>query len=578
MLEIGSLIDGKYKILNQIGKGGMSVVYLAINEKANKTWAVKEVRKDGVQNYEVVRQGLIVETDLLKKLKHPNLPSIIDVIDEDDIFLIVMDYIEGNSLEALLKEEGAQSQEQVISWGKQLCDVLGYLHRQKPPIIYRDMKPSNVMLKSDGTVTLIDFGTAREFKERSSRDDTVCLGTPGYAAPEQWGGSGQTDARTDIYCLGATLYHLLTGHNPSEPPYEIYPIRQWNPALSSGLEAVILKCTQRDPGERYQSCEELYYALEHYGELDEKYRRQQKRRAGLFAAALSLSLIFGTTALAAGNMERGLTANTYQSLIADARSGATKEEQIRLCEQAVSLEPGRADGYLELLEHVFLTAENGAVSLDREEDEELRSLLGRTDAEGRTYESLLKENAEEYGRLAYELGLAYYYYYETEGNKTYAVKWLDAAAQSQTLPGKERVRAERLGTIAGYYTQIGLIDKAGDSTVSYLDYWNQLTELTAGNLVDEDNAMTALRMYQELAGQLYTRAPEFAAAGVSREQMKEQLAGIRKHLQTDFLEVDLKEQGLEEMEQSLEQLTAQAEEQVDAVFSQPQALAEHEGV
>ena len=93
MLEIGSLIDGKYKILNQIGKGGMSVVYLAINEKANKTWAVKEVRKDGVQNYEVVRQGLIVETDLLKKLKHPNLPSIIDVIDEDDTFLIVMDYI-----------------------------------------------------------------------------------------------------------------------------------------------------------------------------------------------------------------------------------------------------------------------------------------------------------------------------------------------------------------------------------------------------------------------------------------------------------------------------------------------------
>ena len=405
----------------------------------------------------------------------------------------------------------------------------------------------------------------------------VCYGWT-MTPPEQWGGSGQTDARTDIYCLGATLYHLLTGHNPSEPPYEIYPIRQWNPALSSGLEAVILKCTQRDPSERYQSCEELYYALEHYGELDEKYRRQQKRRAGLFAAALSLSLIFGTTALAAGNMERGLTANTYQSLMADARSGATKEEQIRLCEQAVSLEPGRADGYLELLEHVFLTAENGAVSLDREEDEELRSLLGRTDAEGRTYESLLKENAEEYGRLAYELGLAYYYYYETEGNKTYAVKWLDAAAQSQTLPGKERVRAERLGTIAGYYTQIGLIDKAGDSTVSYLDYWNQLTELTAGNLVDEDNAMTALRMYQELAGQLYTRAPEFAAAGVSREQMKEQLAGIRKHLQTDFLEVDLKEQGLEEMEQSLEQLTAQAEEQVDAVFSQPQALAEHEGV
>lgn len=244
MLEIGTIFDGKYRILSKVGQGGMSTVYLAINEKANKPWAIKEVRKDGVQNFEVVKQSLLIETDLLKKLSHPNLPSIIDIIDQDENFLIVMDYIEGITLDKIVSENGPQEQEDVVSWAIQLCDVLQYLHTREPSIVYRDMKPSNVMLRYDGSVVLIDFGKAREYKERAV-GDTTCLGTQGYAAPEQFGGQGQTDARTDIYCLGATMYHLLTGHNPSEPPYEMYPITYWNPSLSSGLEGIIQKCTQK---------------------------------------------------------------------------------------------------------------------------------------------------------------------------------------------------------------------------------------------------------------------------------------------------------------------------------------------
>ena len=135
MLQIGSLVEGKYKILSKIGQGGMSVVYMALNEKANKSWAVKEVRKDGIKDFEVVRQGLVAETDILKKLSHPNRPSIIDVIDTDDSFIIIMDYIEGNSLNRALEEFGAQPQENVIAWAKQLCDVLGYLHSRNPAII-----------------------------------------------------------------------------------------------------------------------------------------------------------------------------------------------------------------------------------------------------------------------------------------------------------------------------------------------------------------------------------------------------------------------------------------------------------
>ena len=296
MLEIGSLVDGKYKILNKVGQGGMSVVYLAMNEKANKQWAVKEVRKDGVLDFEAVKQGLVAETDILKKLNHPNLPSIIDVIDTDDSFIIIMDYIQGNSLNKALDEYGVQPQEMVIEWAKQLCDVLGYLHSRTPAIIYRDMKPANVMLKPDGNITLIDFGTAREYKEKNLAD-TTCLGTVGYAAPEQFGGMGQTDARTDIYCLGATLYHLVTGMNPCEPPYEIRPIREINPSLSSGLERIILKCTQRNPEDRYQSCAELMYALEHYEEIDDIHRKQQKKKLATFIVSLSMAVLFAGTSL-----------------------------------------------------------------------------------------------------------------------------------------------------------------------------------------------------------------------------------------------------------------------------------------
>ena len=143
-----------------------------------------------------------------------------------------------SELSQILRENGAIPQKYVVSWAKILCDVLLYLHTRDSPIIYRDMKPGNIMLKPDGNLMLIDFGTAREYKVKN-RGDTVCLGTVGYAAPEQFGGMGQTDARTDIYGLGATMYHLLTGKNPGKPPYEMKPIRQINSSLSGGLEKII---------------------------------------------------------------------------------------------------------------------------------------------------------------------------------------------------------------------------------------------------------------------------------------------------------------------------------------------------
>lgn len=279
-LSPGTLVDGKYKILREIGRGGMSIVYLAMDTRLHRQWAVKVVRKEGIRNFEVVKQSLLAEIDMLKSFNHPNLPKIVDVIDAKESFVMIMDYIEGSSLSNLIKD-GAQPEEKVIHWGKQLCDVLHYLHTHNPPIIYRDLKPANIMLKPDGQITLIDFGTARQYKEQNLAD-TTCLGTVGYAAPEQFGGMGQTDPRTDIYTLGVTLYHLVTGQNPTEPPYELYPIRSINPQLSWGLEYIIGKCIRRNPEERYQSAAELRRDLDEINKIDTKYRRK-----GIVKAALS---------------------------------------------------------------------------------------------------------------------------------------------------------------------------------------------------------------------------------------------------------------------------------------------------
>lgn len=547
----------------------MSTVYLAINEKANKTWAVKEVRRETGLGAKLVRERLLVETELLKRLRHPRLPTIVDVIDKEGSLLIVMDYIEGKSLQEVVDQKGAQPQEKVLVWGRELCEVLSYLHEQEPPIIYRDMKPSNIMLQPDGGLKLIDFGTAREIRDSSARDDTICLGTPGYAAPEQWGGSGQTDARTDIYCLGAVLYQLVTGKDPGKEPYGVYPIRHFKPELSAGLEEIIEKCTRKDPKERFQSCRDLSYALEHYEEMDMIWRRKQKRRFLLFSFTIIAAFLCLGIAFYGWNMEKKLARDTYQSWLERAMSAVEEQEKIAAYEGAIRLNPGREEGYLELLNQVFLTVEaDGTVIFTGQEDEKLRNILNQRACDGRSFEMHLKENREGYECLAYELGLAYFYDYEGEGSKGYAVKWLNIAAESQTLPPNFRERALRLWTIGDYYSQIGQVNRAGDAKISYEDYWRDLTELSSGNLVQLDNAVTAMRMYQELASQIHGRALEFQQAGIPRVELEEQISEIYKHLREDFTDIDWRGPGLEEMRKRLDYLLREARYQIQVTYGE----------
>ena len=360
MLEIGSLLDGKYKILNKIGQGGMSVVYLAMNEKANKQWAIKEMRKEKNKNYEIMKQSLITETNLLKELKHPYLPSIADIIESDDTIIIVMDYVEGRPLSDILTEEGTIEEDKVADYAIQLCDVLDYLHSQKPPIIYRDLKPANIMLRPDGKITLIDFGTARKYNY-DSVSDTTCLGTIGYAAPEQFAGETlrQTDARTDIYNLGATMYHLLTGVNPSEPPYELYPIRRWDESLSNGLEKIILRATRKDPDKRFNDCKEMSYALQHFRDLDDSYIATQKKKIFLFAASLILSFTFFSMAIVVNGMEKREISKVYNNYLSEAAlkiastgsKNVVDTDILKLFKDAINVSPNSTEAYIRMLDY-----------------------------------------------------------------------------------------------------------------------------------------------------------------------------------------------------------------------------------
>lgn len=339
MAKIGNeIIDSKYEILKLLNTGGMnSAIYLALDKKLNRQWAIKKVRKSSSQTTSM----LMAEASIMKNLDHPMLPRIVGIEEDPKFFYIIMDFVQGENLKTVVASSGPQAQDTVVSWGVKLCDVLTYLHGKG--IVYRDMKPANIMLSPDGNIKLIDFGIAREYKENAS-EDTTALGTEGYAAPEQYEGKGQTDARTDVYGMGITLFQLLTGVNPSSYQENIFSIRLQNPNLSSGLDKIILKCTNKDPKKRYQSTEELKKALLNYRKLDDKFLKKQKKVIKKFFTLLGLStlcfVIAGGSFIASYFQKN----NRYSALL----SGVPSKANII---KAIDVKPSEAAGYVALLNY-----------------------------------------------------------------------------------------------------------------------------------------------------------------------------------------------------------------------------------
>lgn len=318
------VLQGRYELTRKLGQGGMGAVYFAADRRLSTArWAVKELSDAQIttplerqQAAESFRQ----EAEMLAGLSHPNLPRVTDHFAEDGRNYLVMEFVPGETLQAYMQRAGLpRPLPEVLEWARQLCDVLAYLHAQTPPVIFRDLKPANVMLTPEGTLKLIDFGIARLFKAGQSRD-TQAFGTVGYSAPEQYG-RGQTDARSDVYSLSVLLHQLLTGYDPSNTPFRLPPAIQLNPALPPAVSEVLAQGMHNDPGQRFDGVAAFRQALLASGNLVQ--RQSVEAVAGLTAPAQAQGAATGpgtapappvTTGLALAAMWMGIGSAALMAL------------------------------------------------------------------------------------------------------------------------------------------------------------------------------------------------------------------------------------------------------------------------
>lgn len=258
-LKVGSLFQDRYRVVRILGVGGMGAVYLVEDQQLyGKQWALKElVVNHNSPDYGEAMLLFRQESQMLARLSNPHLPEVVGAFSQENREYLLMDYVEGETLaDVLARYPQGVPPEMVQPWAEQLCDALYYLHSQNPPVIFRDLKPSNVMITPNNWVMLIDFGIARLFSPGKSRD-TVEMGTTGYAPPEQHG-RGQTDPRSDVYGLGATLHHLLSGRDPGLQPFIFPPL---GPNVPEPMRHAVEKAVAMDPAQRFPDMRQFKQTL-----------------------------------------------------------------------------------------------------------------------------------------------------------------------------------------------------------------------------------------------------------------------------------------------------------------------------
>ncbi len=316
LLAVGAVLQGRYKIVRVLASGGMGTVYLAEHIKLGGFVAVKEL----IEQFNTPQERAAAvaqfekEAKILYNLRHPNLPRVWDHFEEHNRQYLVMDYVEGETLEDKLNAApGFLAEAEVLEWARQLCAVLEYLHTQNPPVIFRDLKPANVMVDVNGQIKLVDFGIARLFNPAKQGSDTLKMGTIGYAPPEQYGQHGQTGPYSDIYALGATLHHLLTKRDPSGQPFVFPDPCSINAQISPHIGAAIMRALDHDQRNRFQRAREMWQALR-AAPAPPPSASQFNRL--LVAGIVTVVAILGVVIVAAGLWDRGAAPTATPTVVA----------------------------------------------------------------------------------------------------------------------------------------------------------------------------------------------------------------------------------------------------------------------
>jgi len=300
------VLQGRYELIGLLGQGGMGTVYMARDLRLHRRPCVVKKLRDDFYREEDKQKAVAFfkrESDVLSRLQHQNIVHILDYFEENYGYFLVMEYVEGKDLHNILHERNEPfSEEQVLDWAAQVLDVLEYLHSHDPPVIYRDLKPSNIMIDVKGRVKLVDFGIARDCEEGGDNTHVV---SAGYSPPEQYWGAA--DPRSDIYALGATLFFLLTGEEPvalhaSSP-------RAMNQKVSPETDGIVQRATAQDIAERYQTAPDMRAALERRKEPPAMPKRPRRLEIAIAAGLLIVTCI---ALLAYQKLEQMLTAKSEE--------------------------------------------------------------------------------------------------------------------------------------------------------------------------------------------------------------------------------------------------------------------------
>ena len=518
----------QYEILRELGRGGTSVVYLVKDKADRRNYAMKVLRNDdGKQELsEKKADHLSAEAEVLKALcidepgnvsLHPGIPAYIECVcdGKGEFAGFVMEYVEGRSLQKILEDGRAYTVREAVEAGLQLCGIMEQLHGQNPPMIFRDLKPANILVRPSGEFVLVDYGAVRKLR-KSAGSDTMQLGTDGYAAPEQYGGWEQSDERTDIYGIGAVLHHMITGRPPLDtglrPLREILGAEGESRQLDE-MAKILLRCCMTAPSMRYSSCKELEKALRSVIRLRTRSRSRERGWKWFVLLVNTAAVCLGLAIVLAASAAGAKTAE-YCALIEKARKETDFEEKKEAYRRAAALRPEDQEACIcflrELVADCVITEEEKSALDD--------VLFGRANA-GRLWEKaagneegnlerMRKKRPGDYAAFSVELGKAYFACYE--GGREAARLCFRNALSAAGLWFDDRDMAEAMEVVLGEEWSKGRIDA-----------WRELEETSTREAEMSGNGVFAAAVCKAAAAEIALSADRHREVGTDMEMAKE---------------------------------------------------------
>lgn len=519
-MKVNDLVLNKYRILKIISgdgsnKRGMSNLYKAQEKDLGSYWAIKEIIKNTDGTVSIQQSALIKEAQIMKKLSHPSIPRIVSLEQTKDKIIIVMDWVDGKSVDDWIRTSGAMPVQRGLSIIKSVCSVVSYLHNRTTPIFYRDMKPENIMYDpTSKRVMLLDFGISVEVDPSKPIPDLDRMGTRGYYDPLSLGRSKSQiaknapvryfDLRSDIYSLGWTMFSIFSGVHPANyqeskklKGLEITrDVREFSKNVPESLANVIIKATEPNPDDRYQSVEELQIALEDLDKVDrgiyKKLRRRINTVLGLGVAGFTLSLLSVAPYMA---YEQGLK-NEYQVLVANASKSGRFEDYVKVIEYS----PKELEPYFGLIDTI---KQDGVFSV--EEEQKFLDLVNPS------LSSI--ESSKRYKEFAFEVGRLYWLYYPEQTSQEIASRWFKDAKGYSDL-------ADVYASIGSFPTDVVKAANEGSDTGMYKSQWDLLKS------VEGQSELVALQISRAKLYLITTYPYRLKADGVSKEDTISELGTI----------------------------------------------------